>query len=334
MRAEALRTLGHDVGLVRAEVPRGFWRFLFYRVGNRIGRPPDVLGANRRIVAAFFERLYDILWIDKGRTIRPETLDEIRMMSPSTVLLNYSPDDMMNPANQSVAYRAAIPKYDLHVTTKSYNVAELRERGAQDALFIDNAFDPQTHRPMALSDADRQRYDADLSFIGGYEEDRARQMLWLGQQGLSIKIWGYQWERLPASAPGLTVRNELLRSAEYAKAICGTRINLGFLRKVNRDLQTTRSMEIPACGAFMLAERTDEHLRLFEEGKEAEFFSTREELLQKCRYYLEHPEERARIAQAGLERCKRDGYSNAERLRQVIDHVRPILRGDVDGESS
>ena len=69
----------------------------------------------------------------------------------------------------------------------------------------------------------------------------------------------------------------------------------------------------------MLAERTDEHLALFKEGREAEFFSSDEELLEKVQYYLAHADHRRQIAAAGRERCLRDGYSYHERLAEILD---------------
>ena len=98
-------------------------------------------------------------------------------------------------------------------------------------------------------------------------------------------------------------------------------ISLCFLRKMNFDRQTTRSVEIPACGGFMLAERTEEHLSMFKEGKEAAFFSSNIELLEKCRYFLNHEEERNLIAKNGFKICRENGYSNIETLRKVLQSI-------------
>ena len=57
------------------------------------------------------------------------------------------------------------------------------------------------------------------------------------------------------------------------------------------------------------------------EGKEAEFFSSDEELLEKCRYYLNNEEERKAIVERGILRCKNSGYSNIETMKKLIDAI-------------
>ena len=329
-RSRALEALGHHVERVSSGPPPSFWPLQLYRVGNRLDRPPDLRGANRAMLRAVDDRPFDVLWIDKGREVRPGTLSKIRESKPGIAIVAYSPDDMMNPDNQCVQYLGGLGLYDLHVTTKSYNVQELKELGARDVLFIDNAYDPETHRPVELDDDDLGRYGADVGFIGFIEPDRVEQLWRLAEAGIRVKVWGYAGRRLdPLPHPNFTFHGEFLGGLEYAKAICGTKINLGFLRKVNRDLQTTRSIEIPACEGFLLGERTDEHSKLFVEGREAEFFDSFDELLEKSRYYLEHEEARDRVRKAGRRRCIEGGYSNQDRLSGVLSYVaeRYLSRG-------
>jgi hypothetical protein len=320
-RATALRSLGHHVEPVAAGVPDHGWRRQIYRVGHHLRRPPDVLGSNRAILEAIRSRRFDVLWVDKGLAIRPSTLLRARSMSPSLVCIAYSPDDMASLDNTSVAWERCVPLYDLHVTTKSFNVAELSDFGARDVCFVDNAFDPETHRPLELSDAERRRFAADVGFVGTFERERAEAMLSLAGRGVRVTIHGARWERFRGRHENLVIRREVLDGLDYARAVAATRINLGFLRKAYRDLQTTRSIEIPACGGFLLAERTDEHRRLFQEGVEAEFFASTGELEEKIGYYLANDEERRRIAAAGLRRCVEGGYSNGERLASVFEHL-------------
>ena len=182
-----------------------------------------------------------------------------------------------------------------------------------------NAYAPNIHRPMKISEEEKMQFGGPVGFIGDYEIERAQSMFFLAQHGVPIRVWGPNWNRkCRLNHLHLKIEGKPLWGDDYAKAICSFDINLVFLRKINRDLQTQRSIEIPACSGFMLAERTNEHLELFEEGKEAEFFSTKEELLEKVRYYLNHEEERKRIAQAGRERCLKSGYSNQERIKEII----------------
>jgi spore maturation protein CgeB len=234
---------------------------------------------------------------------------------------------MLNRRNCSKRYRASISSYDIHITTKSYNVDELISLGARRVRFIQNGYDPATHRPVVLTPNDRSLFETDVVFIGQWE--RARQLsletLIRTIPDIKLRVWGPGWKHVPKGSnlwPCLMMRS--VYGSEYAKAICASKICLGFLSKANRDLQTTRSIEIPACEGFLLAERTDEHLNLFQENTEVEFFDCDEELCFKVQYYLAHENQRRQIALNGRIRCLRSGYSNQALLASVLREITSV----------
>ena len=108
---------------------------------------------------------------------------------------------------------------------------------------------------------------------------------------------------------------------EYVEKMHSSKIILHFLRKANNDLTDSRTYEIPGSDSFMLAERNKEHLRLFKENKEAVFFDSKEELLEKIKYYLKHEKEREKIAEAGYRRCISSGYSYKDRLKYMLNKI-------------
>jgi spore maturation protein CgeB len=146
-------------------------------------------------------------------------------------------------------------------------------------------------------------------------------ILYLAQNGIKVTVWGNGWGGWVDRHPNLDVRNEFLFGEDYSRAICASKININFLRKINRDEVTSRSVEIPACGGFMLAERTERHSSFFEEGIEAEFFSSNQELLEKVRIFLQKDLEREKIAMAGYLRCIKSGYSMRAQLSTMLSQA-------------
>jgi len=300
---------------------------LWHRVKNKLGYPTDFNGINEQIIESAESFKPDLIWIIKALMIKPSTLENAKRHNPNLKIISFTEDDMFPRFNQSHYYRAYLPFYDAVFTTKSYNCnpEELPSLGARKVILFGNSYNEQAHRPIKVNDKDRTRLGSDVGFLGTFEQDRGQKLLFLAKSGIKVRIWSGGWDNWIKKHPNLQIENKWIYFEDYAKSIAATKINLNFLRKINRDLQTSRSMEIPACGGFMLAERTSEHQELFEEDKEAVFFDINnpKELLEKARYYLEHEEERKAIAKAGRERCLKSGYSQHERLTWMLQQIFP-----------
>lgn len=301
---------------------------LFNRIINKLfnkGFNFNFFGINKlneEIIRKVSNNHYNIIWIDKGIAIKPSTLEFVKKNSPNTIIIGYSPDEMTRRHNQSSFFLASLPLYDAYITTKSYAVNDLLSLGAKKVYFVNNAFESTFHYPREICEEDKTRLGGDIGFIGMWEHERANSIISLAQKGLNVRVWGAgNWLQYKDKYPNLKIEANALFSEDYAKALRAFKINLCFLRKINFDQQTTRSVEIPACGGFMLAEKTIEHQNLFKEGIEADFFSNDEELFYKCVYYLNNEASRESIQIAGYNRCILSGYSNKDTLIKVINYI-------------
>lgn len=289
---------------------------LFYKF--RLER--DLVGVNKQIINALKKKQYDLLWIEKGNMIYPWILKRIRLMYPKLKVISISEDDMYAKHGSSFWYRSGLKYYDAVFTTKTYNLNELCEFGAKKTYLFLDSFDEMTHKKFCLNDVEKKKFVCNVSAIGAFELNRAQSMLFLARNGVRIVVWGNGWKKWVGKHPNLIVKDQFLFGDDYSKAICGSRININFLRKVNRDEVTSRSIEIPACGGFMLAERTDRHQEFFIEGQEADYFSSDQELLLKIDHYLKYPEEAEKIASAGYKKCLDAKYSMRDQIVKILNY--------------
>jgi spore maturation protein CgeB len=164
--------------------------------------------------------------------------------------------------------------------------------------------------------------DYGVVFIGTPLDGRAGALgELLGRLGTPVDIFGTRWKRTKLYPKWKKLLHPPVATDTYRETLWRAQIALGFVSSSNLDEFTLRSFEIPASGTFFLAERTPTHQQLYVEGREAEFFNGIEECRDKIAYYLQHDEQRRKIAQAGRRRCLESGYGNERRLQQALEQV-------------
>lgn len=241
------------------------------------------------------------------------------LAAPGAIKAHLSFDDVSNPDNTSPAYLQYESQWDVILTTKKHNVPELIARGARDVVFIWGAFDPR-FRKRVVPIEDRQYA---IGFIGAARPDRIdlpRQFASRGP-GLGV-IYGPRWKRsYPLGVKDVTMMPSSTGPA-YTTAANSIQIGLVLLNSENRDNHTNRSIETPATGQLVLAERTDEHQELFVEGEEAVFFSSRDELWENVDRLLKSPDEVIRIANNGYARVtSSSGYTYKDRAAEFVAYI-------------
>jgi hypothetical protein len=318
-RANALRRLGHRVEHMdmRQLLPKTPWvdRITWHLGGNLLS-PWLMGGLSRKLAGCQF----DVCYVDGGEWVTPRVISLLRRHAAKVI--NYSIDDPLGPRDGArfKAFRQSLPHYDLIAVVRQENVTEAQALGAKNVIRVYRSADELSHAPRSLSVEDHQAWDCDVLFLGTWFPERGPFMLDLIRRGVPLTIRGSNWHKAPEwSQLKNHWKGDSIGGDDYAKAIQCARVNLGLLSKENRDQHTTRSLEIPALGALLCAERTPEHQAMYEEGHEALFWSDVAECADACRMALQDEALRQSIADAGHQRYLLDGNRNQAVMRSIVE---------------
>ena len=288
------------------------------RVAHKVRRPIDWNDLNGRVTSFASKVRPDVMFFDNVKVMQRATLQRLRDDYRVTTVF-YTPDNVIARHNSSRQLEASWPEWAVVFTTKRFNVPDFAARGVRNVHLVGNAFDPDVHRPMEPAEVgpDYERFD--VVFAGYVEQERRRSINQLAAAGLRVVLYGdaQRWGGMHAN---VTLRPPAYH-LDYSRAMHTGKVALCFLRKINRDTVTTRSIEIPAMARPMIAERTDEHDALFADGREYLGFSSGDELVSVVRRLVDDQPRRERLRLAGRERCLSAGYSTIDRAREMLTAI-------------
>lgn len=319
-----------DRALTQLEIPHLFvdeWRYFgglsrsaSQKIWRRIfSRPIQYQKFNNDLLKIAIDYCPDVILITQGLYISPKTIIKIKNTQKS-IFINYATDDPFNNQISTSDLLSCIPLYDLYACTKRRIMEDVEKSGCKNVAYVPFGYDPSVHFPQSLNgDSDIKRFSSDIIFIGGADMDRIPIMQSLIQDpSINLHLYGIYWKRIKELRKHY---HGFAYNDVFRKAHSGTKIGLCLVRRANRDGHAMRTFEIPACGTFMLAEKTEEHQELFLEDKEAVFFSDVGELKDKFYFYKDHVMERKKIAEAGRCKIRRGKFTYRDRLIEILKKV-------------
>lgn len=318
-QCDALRRCGHDVRQIDPNLPWKenwfLWRWIYETGGVGVNRIACSKMANK-----IGDEHFDIAWVGGGALLSPSFLEALRRNCK--LIINYNPDNPYVSRDRQLwrLFKTTVPNYDLIVVPRRSNIQQAIQAGAKNVRFEFFAADESVLLNIGDSDDRFYRRKQGVVFAGTWMPGRGAFLLKLIESGVPLRIYGQRWRRAPEYEK---LRNCVVDAPAwgraYREAIASAWIALGLLSEGNCDLHTTRSMEIPAIGAVFCAKRTSDHEELYDDKKEAVFWTGPEDCAQICLDLLSDAGRMKSIIRSGRARALENGHFNEKLVTKVLD---------------
>ncbi|TKB66556.1 MAG: hypothetical protein E8D47_06145 [Nitrospira sp.] len=224
-------------------------------------------------------------------------------------------------------------------------IAALKQAGAKDVRYLPMAADPAVHRPLELTQTEREEYGSDVSFVGAGYANRREIFPRLLCRDWTFKLWGNEWDGATELISVLQRNGARIDTDTCQKVFNASAVNLnlhswaGTGLDPEGDFVNPRTFELAACGAFQLTDRRTLMPGLFAET-EMVTVSSPDELMGKIARWLREPEQRVAMAAQARRRVLAE-HTYVHRMRDLLsqigvtspDRIGSILRGARQAEA-
>lgn len=322
-RCKALERLGYKVLLINtSEFLNNKFSFLLNRIHYRTGYRFLQKSIYCKIKAVLeVGETFDLVWVNGGEYFGPKVLQLLQKTNKKIVLYNNDDPTGRRDGNRFDSLLKSLPYYDLCVVMREFNIKEYKQKGAKNLLRVFMSYDEMAHKPFEDVAMIKEQFKSDIAFIGTWMEQEKRDLflMKLINAGLNVSIWGNRWEESKYwNIIKDNYKGKALGGKDYVAAIQGAKICLGMLSKGNRDLHTRRSVEVPFIGGLFCAERTSEHLAMYQDGIEAFFWDNADECITICNKLLADANLREQIKIAGRKRVLINKVGNEDICKKII----------------
>lgn len=169
-------------------------------------------------------------------------------------------------------------------------------------LYLPEGANPSVHAPVAVE------RDIDVSFVGQCYEPRPRFIEALRRAGLAVQAFGPGWPN------GRVPLQEMVRIWNRSRVTLGFS---GVLGHAGSHCLKGRDFEVPMSGGLYLVEHHDELAPFYRLGQEILTWRDEDELVDRVRWVLQHPDQAERIREAGRARAMAEHTWDA-RFRRVF----------------
>lgn len=257
----------------------------------------DLKGLNRRLLSLVSDTGPDLFLAAGGNRILPETVQKIKSRGIRTVLWTVDAPRDFQPILKAAS------SYDFIFCGGTEAQELLARAGIKKTYWLPFACDPEVHKPVRVSSAEKKTWGSEVSFLGSYYANRERILEKIANS--ELRIWGPGWNKLDDNSPlKKRTTDTRLKPEEWIKIFSSSKINIVIHFQDGETLchqAAPRVYEALACRSFLLVDDQKDVRSLFQDGKHLVIFNKIEDLRQKIAYYLNQVEERKKVARQGYE---------------------------------